>query len=198
MMLHSQLVSFLTVIPLLDAAIVNWDSSKPVVIPYHGRRGHQYLHLIDYVGSLSKRIYSGIGVMVGLNEISFAKFLPDYPKRPPDPHCLLFQTVKGSTKQCDEFFLLVADYYSINRRPWDEGYKKCSQIQFHYYMPVLVKYDVTVDKSPKYVATYSILEDLLYYSDEKGRRITISNFNLKVQLRVYSPAKYEVLCTMPV
>ncbi|ETN79922.1 hypothetical protein NECAME_09493 [Necator americanus] len=37
-----------------------------IVIPYHGRRGHQYLHLIDYVGSLSKPIYSGIGVMLVL------------------------------------------------------------------------------------------------------------------------------------
>ncbi|KAK6013757.1 30S ribosomal protein S10 domain protein [Ostertagia ostertagi] len=86
--------------------------------------------------------------------------------------------------------------FSFDRRTWDKGYDKgdCKVLQFYNSVLVFVKYDVLDDTSPKFVGTYSVTRDRLYYFGYKGGRVMVTNFRQRIAAGIMSPTKYEVVC----
>ncbi|RCN41091.1 hypothetical protein ANCCAN_12977 [Ancylostoma caninum] len=157
-------------IVLVDAAVVDWPSDKMIITPVDQRRGHDFYIRYDYRAGAKKYDHAGIAVLIDVDYISFTKFPLGYVhKTMKDDKCLTFQTPRGPQDLCGGYFLLVKDRYD----------------------------DVTNENSPKFVGTYSKTTDSLSYTNDKGRRIHVSNFKRKIDNGLFSPDRYEVLCTSP-
>ncbi|KAK6058269.1 hypothetical protein COOONC_04160 [Cooperia oncophora] len=167
---------------------------RVIVTAYGDRNGHNYLFAYDYYSSTKNYAHTGVAVRVGLNEITFTQYpIESYYNK---QSCLTFLTLRGTENECQRYFLLVDDWYKFERKTWDHGYQKsgCKVIQFYTSVLVLIKYDVQKDTSPKFVGTYSVPRDRLYYNDDKGRRVMITNFKRRISQKLMSPTKYEVIC----
>ncbi|RCN26095.1 hypothetical protein ANCCAN_28185 [Ancylostoma caninum] len=135
---------------------------------------------------------------IDVGEIAFAKYPIEYlKKKASEDVCVTFQDGRGSVRKCSGYFLLVHDRYKLDRQPWKDKFGKCKMVQFHYSVLVFIKYDVNNEDSPKYIGTYSLIKDSLYYTNEKGERVVVLNFKRKIDSGLFSPDRYEVLCADP-
>ncbi|PIO73197.1 hypothetical protein TELCIR_04845 [Teladorsagia circumcincta] len=179
---------------LSHGQVVKWDHTKPIITAFGDRNGHNYLYKYDYISSRGKYEHTGVAVRVGLNEISFSQYgISNYYN---NKHCMSFLTLRGTENTCNRYFLLVDDWYSFERKTWDQGFSKsgCKMVQFYTSVLVFIKYDVLDDTSPKFVGTYSVTRDRLYYFGKDGARVMISNFKRRIDVGLMSPTKYEVVC----
>ncbi|XGW25270.1 hypothetical protein V3C99_006579 [Haemonchus contortus] len=173
-----------------------WDHKKPIVTAFGDRHGHNYLFRYDFYSSSKKFVHTGVAIYVSLNEISFAQYqVNNFYK---DDPCVSFPTLRGTVQTCDKYFLLVDDWYKFERKTWDKGYEKsdCDILQFHTSVLVFIKYDVVKDTSPKFVGTYSTTRDKLYYFGEDNKMTIVTGFRNKIERKIMSPTKYEVICAV--
>ncbi|VDO23986.1 unnamed protein product [Haemonchus placei] len=178
-MLLAFVVAFVvTLHPRMCYSAQKWDHKKPIVTAFGDRNGHNYLF------------------RVSLNEISFAQYpVNNFYK---NDACVSFPTLRGTVQTCDKYFLLVDDWYKFDRKTWDKGFNNaaCTILQFHTSVLVFIKYDVIKDTSPKFVGTYSTTRDKLYYFGKDNKMIIITNFSKRIDRKIMSPTKYEVICAV--
>ncbi|VDL83480.1 unnamed protein product [Nippostrongylus brasiliensis] len=154
---------------LISTAIaMNFHKRDGIVTPFGNRMGHNFMWDYDYIAANKSYLHAGIAVYIDLHEIAFAKYgFDDFVKK---KNCVLFQTLSGPTTVCDEFFMIVDDWYLHDRKQWD---KDCSNIlEFKESRVALIKYDVMDEKSPKFIGTYYNSRDRLVYTDHRDKRVS--------------------------
>ncbi|CAJ0599354.1 unnamed protein product [Cylicocyclus nassatus] len=196
MKLLSSVAVFFAVIPV-SPVIVDWPAERPLICQFFLRRGHMYIHHTDDT-KRSEDDYSGIAVLVDVNEIVFGR-LPFHNARNKskrETSNILFQTARGS-QEADNYFLLIADRYRLERKNWKDGYnnkKNCKMVQFHFSVPMLIKKNATDPNSPKFVGTYNVIRDKLYYTDDDKERVVHVDLKKKFDSGYVSTDGFEVLC----
>ncbi|CAJ0594816.1 unnamed protein product [Cylicocyclus nassatus] len=182
---------FLSILPLLlDAACASpegyWGHTQKAV-PAKFRLGNRYYIDVDNIGNY--RIFEPIAIYLDATTVAFGKFKED-------SDCVIFGTPRTVLEKCNhEYFLLTANYYYYERRPLYEAMrdKPCEYFKIRNYVLVLIKDDVKDPKSVKYVGTYSVKADAVYYTDKEGKRNSFKRLLVQIKSGDVGMAKIEVL-----